>query len=517
MAQVLQKVKQTNAVTSMNKQQSKIFVKRMLAISISTITYMRNLFPEKAFSDRKLEDMNVKILSQSSHDGAATIINWMKGVYDALDNEFLQSMILAIVSDPLDPTSVLETYTFGFTYLNGEVQTNMKVERDDNKRTAPNIPSTEATKHSARKLVRNLIVLTHNMSALPKDVYMTVRLLYYDDRTPADYQPPGFVTAENKDVLNNVTDRIRIKIGNLDTPFYNVKLRANTPKDDYIEAGENSRQSSQVVPSESASNLSTDQLKDKLDEIVDQESTKSMSNIGLGVRCPCEGLTVEEPMILCTVCNFSQHAICFRIGENAIDNIKHICCWCSDQSGKTGTDSTLWELNDEGRRDLCLWRRTLKLCFSVSSGLTYGALCKKFKCTRGTAQKLVNKLQSQGIQKVVRNGARSTKEINLAILTKVYDKEINWQQPSENTIEDMSDAQPMEVDPVSEDSLFTHPAQVQKSSNSRAKRKLADDSGLGNSQSIYDFDGETEQVAIKKKKKVSKYEPNSSKENSYLF
>lgn len=39
----------------MNKKQSCIFVKRMLAISVSTITYMRNMFPEAAFVDKKLE------------------------------------------------------------------------------------------------------------------------------------------------------------------------------------------------------------------------------------------------------------------------------------------------------------------------------------------------------------------------------------------------------------------------------------------------------------------------------
>jgi len=244
MTQVCQKVREKSKTTSMNKKQSCIFVKRMLAISVSTITYMRNMFPEAAFVDKKLEDLSVKILSKENHGEAATVVEWMQGVYNAIEKEYLQTMILAIVSDPNDPMSVIETYTFGFTYTNGQVHTSIK---NDQKKTTQNIPTTEESTHSARKLIRNLIILTHNMTNLPQNVFMTLRLLYYDEQTPEDYQPPGFVAAEKKDVLNNVTDKVRIKVGNLNTPYYSFKLRANTSKEQYMDAS----QAKTEVPSES--------------------------------------------------------------------------------------------------------------------------------------------------------------------------------------------------------------------------------------------------------------------------
>lgn len=44
--------------------------------------------------------------------------------------------------------SVIETYTFGFTYTNGQVHTSIK---NDQKKTTQNIPTTEESTHSARK------------------------------------------------------------------------------------------------------------------------------------------------------------------------------------------------------------------------------------------------------------------------------------------------------------------------------------------------------------------------------
>ena len=40
---------------SLNKVDSKHFVKRMLALGISNIIYLRNIFPECAFADRRIE------------------------------------------------------------------------------------------------------------------------------------------------------------------------------------------------------------------------------------------------------------------------------------------------------------------------------------------------------------------------------------------------------------------------------------------------------------------------------
>uniref|UniRef100_A0A8C3JSR1 HORMA domain-containing protein n=1 Tax=Calidris pygmaea TaxID=425635 RepID=A0A8C3JSR1_9CHAR len=46
------------------EQQSVALVKRLLAISVSCITYMRGLFPESSYGTRYLDDLCLKILRE---------------------------------------------------------------------------------------------------------------------------------------------------------------------------------------------------------------------------------------------------------------------------------------------------------------------------------------------------------------------------------------------------------------------------------------------------------------------
>uniref|UniRef100_A0A8C2TY25 HORMA domain-containing protein n=1 Tax=Coturnix japonica TaxID=93934 RepID=A0A8C2TY25_COTJA len=51
-----------NKITT--KQQSVALVKRLLAISVSCITYLRGLFPESSYGTRYLDDLCLKILRE---------------------------------------------------------------------------------------------------------------------------------------------------------------------------------------------------------------------------------------------------------------------------------------------------------------------------------------------------------------------------------------------------------------------------------------------------------------------
>uniref|UniRef100_A0A7M4EHR1 HORMA domain-containing protein n=1 Tax=Crocodylus porosus TaxID=8502 RepID=A0A7M4EHR1_CROPO len=50
--------------TVTTEQQSMVLVKRLLAISVSCITYLRGLFPESAYGTRYLDDLCLKILRE---------------------------------------------------------------------------------------------------------------------------------------------------------------------------------------------------------------------------------------------------------------------------------------------------------------------------------------------------------------------------------------------------------------------------------------------------------------------
>uniref|UniRef100_A0A8C0GBZ6 HORMA domain-containing protein n=1 Tax=Chelonoidis abingdonii TaxID=106734 RepID=A0A8C0GBZ6_CHEAB len=58
-------------------QQSLVMVKRIMAIAVSGITYLRGIFPEDAYSTHYLEDLCVKVLREDSiYPRVSKIVKW---------------------------------------------------------------------------------------------------------------------------------------------------------------------------------------------------------------------------------------------------------------------------------------------------------------------------------------------------------------------------------------------------------------------------------------------------------
>lgn len=79
--------------------------------AISTVCYLRNIFPEDCFSDKSLSGVNIKSL-QPSNDESKTLIDWMeKGVFEALKKKYLRVIIFGICTDPAkDMETMIESY-----------------------------------------------------------------------------------------------------------------------------------------------------------------------------------------------------------------------------------------------------------------------------------------------------------------------------------------------------------------------------------------------------------------------
>uniref|UniRef100_A0A673GM81 HORMA domain-containing protein n=1 Tax=Sinocyclocheilus rhinocerous TaxID=307959 RepID=A0A673GM81_9TELE len=59
------------------KAQSLVFVKRMVVIAVSSITYLRGIFPEDSYRSRYLEDLCIKVLKQDcSCPEAHKLVKW---------------------------------------------------------------------------------------------------------------------------------------------------------------------------------------------------------------------------------------------------------------------------------------------------------------------------------------------------------------------------------------------------------------------------------------------------------
>uniref|UniRef100_A0AAV2JUJ4 HORMA domain-containing protein n=1 Tax=Knipowitschia caucasica TaxID=637954 RepID=A0AAV2JUJ4_KNICA len=204
------------------EQASLVFVKRMMAVAVSSITYLRGIFPEDAYRSRYLEDLCIKVLREDcGSPGANKVVKWMMGCFDALEKQYLQIVFIGVYTNPEDPNSIIESYQFKFKYAEKGPQLN--IIRDN----AVQMQVTLAdTRRATVLLIRKLFLLMQNLGPLPNNVYLTMKLYYYDDTTPEDYEPPGFKEGKCDSLWFEGT-AVHFKVGDVHTPFHTLRLRVS--------------------------------------------------------------------------------------------------------------------------------------------------------------------------------------------------------------------------------------------------------------------------------------------------
>ncbi|NXK99324.1 HORM2 protein, partial [Mesembrinibis cayennensis] len=202
------------------EQQSVVLVKRLLAVSVSCITYMRGLFPESSYGTRYLDDLCLKILREDkSCLGSLQIVKWIQGCFDALERQYVSFFTF------LNGT-VTELYQFKFKYKKEVPQMDIV----SNQMNSVNGVCSEDVKQASRLLIRKLYLLMQNLGPLPNDITLTMKLLYYNDVTPKDYQPPGFKEDGSPGDLLFDGDPVNLRVGSVSTGFHLMKVRVTTEK-----------------------------------------------------------------------------------------------------------------------------------------------------------------------------------------------------------------------------------------------------------------------------------------------
>ncbi|KAM9309961.1 HORMA domain-containing protein 1 [Pholidichthys leucotaenia] len=216
-----------------SEQQSLLVIKRLLTIAVSGITYLRGIFPEKAYRRKYMEDQRVMILSEEqSCPGVNQVIQWMQGCFDAIQKKYvghikplLRTVVISICTDPENPQKVTEYYQVRIQYTSKGAQ--MDFESSKEVKVSP-MPYGNTRKASIL-LVRKLYTLMQNLGPLPEDVSLNMKVAYYDDVTPPDYQPPGFREADS-DTLEFEQEPIKLAMGEVTTPFHFLKLDMGTER-----------------------------------------------------------------------------------------------------------------------------------------------------------------------------------------------------------------------------------------------------------------------------------------------
>ncbi|XP_072296385.1 HORMA domain-containing protein 1-like [Eucyclogobius newberryi] len=194
----------------------------MMAVAVSSITYLRGIFPEDAYRSRYLEDLCIKVLREDCNTpGANKVVKWMMGCFDALEKRYLQIVFIGVYTNPDDPNCIIESYQFKFKYTANGPELN--VLRNDGVHMQVTL---DDTRRASVLLIRKLFLLMQNMGSLPNNVSLTMKLYYYDDMTPENYEPPGFKEGECDSLWFEGT-AVHFKVGDVQSPFHTLRVRVS--------------------------------------------------------------------------------------------------------------------------------------------------------------------------------------------------------------------------------------------------------------------------------------------------
>ncbi|KAF9645068.1 DNA-binding protein [Thelephora ganbajun] len=263
----------TRLQATLTAEQSLQTVQTLLQAGLGCIMYLRDLLPEDNFSEsyltssstpglsnepsqngsfaspktpkQTISSFKIMTIKRGFTDEADQLLNCLeRGIFDALERQYLKSFVFAIYLDNNNPNNVVESYTFNFNYFEvpgtgvkipvmslGEDL--MKMSLNDsapvtNKPARP--PTLGEVKKSLRSLARRLIHAASQMDELPKRRFAAFKLFYYD-HTPDDYEPPYFRKGDaDKDKWYFTThDRAevpeRTDVGRLETGWHSVEIQ----------------------------------------------------------------------------------------------------------------------------------------------------------------------------------------------------------------------------------------------------------------------------------------------------
>ncbi|XP_010556152.1 PREDICTED: HORMA domain-containing protein 1 [Tarenaya hassleriana] len=266
---VAQKVKEAE----ITEQDSLLLTRNLLRIAIFNISYIRGLFPEKYFNDKSVPALDMKIKKLMPMDAESRrLIDWMeKGVYDALQRKYLKTLMFCICETVDGP--MIEEYAFSFSYSNSDSQeVMMNISRIGNKKHGGTFKcnsTSEITpnqmRSSACKMVRTLVQLMRTLDKMPDERTILMKLLYYDDVTPADYEPPFFRGCTEEEAHHVWTKNpLRMEVGNVNSKHLVLTLKVKSVLDPCEDENDDMQEDGKGLGADS---VHGDQLSDSDSEI----------------------------------------------------------------------------------------------------------------------------------------------------------------------------------------------------------------------------------------------------------
>ncbi|CDR95054.1 HORMA domain containing protein, putative [Babesia bigemina] len=269
-------------MSTISSQESANVLRNFVKVGVSSIAYLRNLFAESVFEDTVIGGLQLKRLTRSVPESAA-LLDWIDdGVFDAMGREYLKHLVVSIHNSE---HLALETYTFSLQYgsdedscdgVRSEYSVQMSVGHgpladcataaggnsggrvtngvsnpanlDNASEASSNSTAPLATAHAANtlttsarpgclvvsadkeevkrqtvKVLRDLVLLAQSLSPLPDNRYLSMRLMYYDERVPVDYEPQHFRSA-SAESFGEAELSLEQQVGALETGHHNLAV-----------------------------------------------------------------------------------------------------------------------------------------------------------------------------------------------------------------------------------------------------------------------------------------------------
>eukprot|EP00937_MAST-01D_sp_MAST-1D-sp2_P001948 g1948.t1 len=250
----------------------KAVVKNVVNFTLNEIAYIRGLFPSELFerktfksgSERDEQSSIVHVFKKpgsssdgaekheeaeacgdngKQHDvsdddmrGAQMFTKWIQqGIYDAIDREYLRCLCFCVYEG--DGTSdatanerdleLFECYQYNFKYPeNGRVESSVTISSAGRKRSN----NQSHIKQQLQLMFRSVCSMCSSLPPTPKHRTLSVKLYYYEDITPADYQPPCFRDGDEEDTTLLCRQPLEaVPLGKVYTKNHGIALKLWTP------------------------------------------------------------------------------------------------------------------------------------------------------------------------------------------------------------------------------------------------------------------------------------------------
>ena len=295
---------------------------------------------------------------------------------------------------------------------------------------------------STQNLLRTVVILTQGLGPLPASAYLSIKLTYYDEVTPADYEPTGYCATEliaprlpsgvqslNSGKVATAHHSIRLKVLAVPRDIVGDKETSTVVSDDYLCSQSQANPSSQLG-SQSTFNQDTmpapgsqeseAELTEKSEQCVKEDmeaESASLLDPYLTVLCSCGNANPDPLMLVCYFCSRSQHAACYRILDKTKVPVTHCCVPCSQVGeGRVCTDPKLVKMSSKADvSGTCMYRRVLAV-LNVTGQVSLSTVAETFGISEELAEKVINKLEKEN---VVTQCAENQFEVNKLILQRV--------------------------------------------------------------------------------------------------